>query len=374
MRFLTADYLFPLNTDPIKEGVIQIDEDGYIQSMFLNRDIKFKEQLEIYEGILCPGFVNTHCHLELSHLRGVSNSSKNFFDFLNIIKKRNASSKEIILNSIEIAEKEMIKNGIVAVGDVCNTTDTILQKKKNNLHYYNFIEGYEIKEENIYRKIKEIKSIRDLFRKEDLKATIVPHSFYSVTPRLMNEISNSLDSYDSALSIHNQEISSENNLFDSNSGELYNWLKSINASSEIWINQNKNKLFTSHNINYILVHNTFLRKEDLKEHYYCTCPKANLFIEGKLPDYSLFNIDKLCVGTDSLASNNSLSILEELKIISRNTSYDLNTLLKIGAKNGANALNLKQFGTFEIGKQPGINLLNTTDGILKNDTNVKVLV
>ena len=193
-------------------------------------------------------------------------------------------------------------------------------------------------------------------------------------PRLMNEISNSLDIYDSALSIHNQEISSENNLFDNNSGELYNWLKSINASSEIWINQNKNTLFTSNNINYILVHNTFLREEDLKDHYYCTCPKANLFIEGKLPDYSLFNIDKLCVGTDSLASNNGLSILEELKIISRNTGYDLNTLLKIGSKNGANALNLKQFGTFEIGKQPGINLLNITDGVLKNDTNVKALV
>ena len=82
----------------------------------------------------------------------------------------------------------------------------------------------------------------------------------------------------------------------------------------------------------------------------------------------------LCVGTDSLASNNGLSILEELKVISKNTEYDLNTLLKIGSRNGANALRLKELGTFEIGKKPGVNLLNITDGVLNNETKVKVLI
>ena len=374
MRFLSADYLFPLNVDPIKEGVIQIDKDGYIQAIFLNRNIKFKNQLEIYKGVLCPGFINSHCHLELSHLRGISNKSKNFFDFLSIIKKRTDFSKEVIFKSIKDAESEMIKNGIVAVGDICNTTDTITQKKQSNIQYYNFIEGYETRTENVYKKMKEIKSIRDVFRKENLQATIVPHSFYSVTPQLMNEILNSLDTYDLVLSIHNQEIASENNLFDNNSGKLHKWLININASPDIWLSQNKNTLFKQNNINYILVHNTFSRKEDIKEHYYCTCPKANLFIEGKLPNYSLFNVDKLCVGTDSLASNNTLSILEELKVISNNTDYDLNTLLKISSKNGAEALRLKHFGTFEVGKKPGVNLLNITNGILRNNTKVKVLV
>ena len=97
--------------------------------------------------------------------------------------------------------------------------------------------------------------------------------------------------------------------------------------------------------------------------YYCTCPKSNLFIENTLPDYLIFNTEKLCVGTDSLASNNSLSILDELKIIQDNSNFDLNTLLKIACKNGAEAFGFKNLGTFEEGKIPGVNLLSDLDKV-----------
>jgi len=108
----------------------------------------------------------------------------------------------------------------------------------------------------------------------------------------------------------------------------------------------------------LLVHNTFSRKEDITDNYYCTCPKANLYIENSLPDYSIFNAEKLCVGTDSLASNNSLSILDEIQIIKENSDFDLHTLLKIASKNGADALGFTTLGTFEKGKSPGVNLIS----------------
>jgi cytosine/adenosine deaminase-related metal-dependent hydrolase len=111
------------------------------------------------------------------------------------------------------------------------------------------------------------------------------------------------------------------------------------------------------------VHNTFTKKEDLTDNYYCTCPKANLYIENTLPNYAIFNKEKLCVGTDSLASNNSLSILEELQIIQENSDFDLNTLLKIGSKNVAEALGFKSLGTFEKGKTPGINLITNLEKV-----------
>ena len=95
----------------------------------------------------------------------------------------------------------------------------------------------------------------------------------------------------------------------------------------------------------------------MTDNYYCTCPKANLYIENTLPDYSIFNKDKLCVGTDSLASNNSLSILEEILIIQKNSDFDLNTLLKIACKNGAEALGFEKLGTFDKEKKPGVNLI-----------------
>ena len=208
----------------------------------------------------------------------------------------------------------------------------------------------------------------------------MPHATYSVSEKLFSL----LKSHNSGepICIHNQETKSEDELFKKGSGDLYGFLKNFGKL----YTSGKSALVTAlsqmpKQANILLVHNTFTSKEDIAwsiknkySTYWCTCPKANLYIEDTLPDYSIFDSDKLCVGTDSLASNDSLSILEELKIISINTGYDLNTLLKIGSKNGANALNLKQLGTFEIGKQPGINLLNITDGGLNNDTNVKALI
>ena len=104
----------------------------------------------------------------------------------------------------------------------------------------------------------------------------------------------------------------------------------------------------------------------MKDKYYCTCPCANLFIENKLPNYSIFNSDNLCVGTDSLASNNQLSIIKELALIQENSNFSLEELLKIGCKNGANALGFYKYGTIEVGKTPGINLITGSEFGLAN--------
>ena len=79
MRFLTADYLFPLNADPIKKGVLQISNIGEVIRVFRNREMIPIDKLEFFDGILCPGFINAHCHLELSHLKGLFAKKKGFF-------------------------------------------------------------------------------------------------------------------------------------------------------------------------------------------------------------------------------------------------------------------------------------------------------
>ena len=192
-----------------------------------------------------------------------------------------------------------------------------------------------------------------------MRATIIPHSPYSVPPKLMRKIASAFDEHDELLAIHMQETLAENELFEKKEGPFLNWLNSVSASSGIWEKRNNShdvlKELDKHKI--LLVHNTFSKKKDISDNYYCTCPKANLYIENSLPDYSIFDADKLCLGTDSLASNNSLSILEELQIIKENSDFDLNTLLKIASKNGAEALGFEKLGTFEKGKIPGVNLI-----------------
>ena len=359
MRFLTADYLFPLYIAPIKQGVLQISDNKEVIAVFENRSEVPQEKLELFEGILCPGFVNAHCHLELSHLLGKAEKGKGFLDFIGAIQQRDsytAIEKQIAINK---AEQQMITNGIVAVGDICNTTDTLSQKQKSNLKYYNFIEVFGVKDDLVKQIISDAKYIRNQFRKVGQKATISPHAPYSVPPKLMEEIKNSFSNEDELMTIHMQETKHENELFEHKRGSFYNWLKEINTSPEVWNNRSKSNsvLEDLENKKMLLVHNTFAKKKNISDNYYCTCPKANLYIENALPDYSIFDADKLCVGTDSLASNDSLSILEELNIIHENSNFDMNTLLKIACKNGAEALGFEQLGTFEKGKIPGVNLI-----------------
>jgi cytosine/adenosine deaminase-related metal-dependent hydrolase len=187
----------------------------------------------------------------------------------------------------------------------------------------------------------------------------------------MSRILKISDDKDILFSIHNQETNNENKLFLNKEGDLCDWLKSIKASPEIWHKRDASDSFfkefkTKKDI--LLVHNTYTSKQEITDNYYCTCPKANLFIEQKIPDYSIFNIDRLCVGTDSLASNDSLSIMSELSIIQKNSDFTLQELLKIACKNGAKALGFKDLGTFEIGKNPGVNLIsNFALGLEKSD-------
>jgi cytosine/adenosine deaminase-related metal-dependent hydrolase len=363
MRFLTADYLFPLYIAPIKEGVLQISNDGQVIAIFKNRSEVPQDKLEIFEGLLCPGFVNAHCHLELSHLKGNAEKGKGFLEFAGTIRKRDDFSVFEKQNAIEKAEQEMINNGIVGVGDICNTSDTIEQKQKENLKYYNFIETFGVDINKLDVVFSQAIELKNEFRAAGQKASIVPHAPYSVPPVLMNKINNSFDEKDELLTIHMQETKEENQLFENKKGAFFTWLNGMKANVSIWENRNKSTdiLQELGNKKMLLVHNTFAKKEDITDNYYCTCPKANLYIENALPDYSIFDTDKLCVGTDSLASNDALSILEELIIIQKNSNFDKNTLLKIACKNGAEALGFEQLGTFEKGKIPGVNLIQNLD-------------
>ena len=359
MRFLTADYLYPLHIAPIKEGVLKISDKGEIIAIFENREEVQPEQLEIFEGILCPGFVNAHCHLELSHLIGVVEKEKGFLNFIGAVQQKNEFPKEKILEAIEKEEQQMIANGIVGVGDICNTIDTLLQKEKGNLQYYNFIESFQVHEDKIKDTLSTANALRENFRNAGMKATIVPHAPYSVPQSLMKEIANYFDENDELLSIHIQETAEENELFENKEGDFFNWLNGMSADVSIWESRKKSidVLEELKNKKILLVHNTFTKKEEITANYYCTCPKANLYIENTLPDYSIFDANKLCVGTDSLASNDSLSILEELLVIQENSNFDLNTILKIASKNGAETLGFENLGTFEKGKIPGVNLI-----------------
>ena len=366
MRYLSANYIFPLHINPIKEGVIQISEKGEIVNIFDSRTQVPLGKIEIFDGVLCPGFVNAHCHLELSHLKELLPKKTGLPDFIsNVQEKRNIELADI-KKAIKDADTTMQKNGIIAVGDISNTNHSFFIKEESEIVYHTFVELFSLdsdKAEIVFKKGLE------LLKNCPKPNSLVPHASYSVSPKLFSLLKQQNNG--EIVCIHNQESKSEDELFRKQTGDLYYFLKKFG-----WANQNgisalqTSLLQMSKKSKLILVHNTFTSEQDVewtKENnysiYWCTCPKANLYIENSLPDYSIFDVEKLCLGTDSLASNSSLSILEELKVLQENTDFDINTLLKIACKNGAEALGLKDLGTFEKGKTPGVNLINNLNEV-----------
>ena len=123
--------------------------------------------------------------------------------------------------------------------------------------------------------------------------------------------------------------------------------------------------------NLILVHNTFVDRTTIKKLrkrenlYWCLCPRANLYIENRVPPADLLDEEgcSIVIGTDSLASNESLDILEELKVLQ--TYYPeipLHKLVKWATFNGAMALRQgNSYGSIRRGKKPGLLLLQDVD-------------
>ncbi len=339
--------------------------------------------IQILNGIISPGFINCHCHLELSHLKGAIPEKTGLVSFiLSILSQRNTSEVNI-LEAIEIAENEMIHNGIVAVGDISNNILSLSQKQKNNIYYHNFIEvsGFSPTIANL--RFETAKEVYLQFKRSFPNQTsLVPHAPYSVSKELFHLINSIGETRLS--SIHNQETTEENEFFITGKGDfnrLYETIGSVIKSFHKPSGTSSLQTVLPNIMNtekLLLVHNTFTNQEDINflnqknidtNAIFCLCINANLYIENSLPPIELLleNNCGIVLGTDSLASNHSLSILSEIVSIQKHfPKIPLETLLKWGTLNGAIALGIEnRFGSFEKGKKPGVNII---EGVLNENT------
>ncbi len=434
------------------DSVLVVSEEGTVQSVVPASEAG--EGVEYHRGMLSPGFINCHCHLELSHLKGVIPKKTGLVDFLlTVIRQRNRPPvapnpsrgylrairsvlrpirsrplagtsplsgtpsagdadpvfQEYIRRCITAAEQEMIDDGIVAVGDICNTTDTLFQKGAGRLYYHNFIETVGFIEATAGERFGNSKKVFDAFAALEagsgagphglpagpgspilsgapVRSSIVPHAPYSVSPALFRLIAGFPGNR--RLTIHNQESEAENEFYRSGQGDFLRLYQEMGLDVSFWQGTGKTSLesylpYFDDDQSLILVHNVSTSDEDLafaaalrpmptpkpdKEQvyvssaaagvYYCLCPNANIYIGERLPDPDLYTARKhqVVIGTDSLASNHRLSILEEIKALQMIFPWiSTAVLLQWATYNGARALGMEAvFGSFEPGKRPGV--------------------
>src|ERR1700747_2309659 len=114
MKIFIADYVFPVHAAPIKNGFVTVNDDGKIMSIAnIPPPDAAGSKIEHLKGIICPGFVNTHCHLELSHLKDKTPPKGGLIDFIKSIQAVRHADKAIVEEAAVKADQEMYNNGIV---------------------------------------------------------------------------------------------------------------------------------------------------------------------------------------------------------------------------------------------------------------------
>ncbi|GAA4905338.1 amidohydrolase family protein [Mucilaginibacter defluvii] len=391
MKSFRADYVFPVYADPIKNGIVTVDDNGKILSV-TNDPSTIPGEIEQLSGVICPGFINTHCHLELSHMKDRIAPGSGLVNFVQevITMRRNVTADEQeVVNAATAADEIMYNNGIVAVGDISNTDVTASVKKQSKIYYHTFVEAMSFVPERAQAVFDQALQTLDTFR--PLSASITPHAPYSVSKELFRLIKKHSDTGKNLISIHNQECEDENKFYRYKLGAFNDLYKFLEIDIEYFKPQARNSIqsiipLLSNNQDILLVHNTCTNLKDIyfvkrfdKMVNWCFCPNANLYIEKRLPKINLF-IDQgfnITLGTDSMASNHTLSILSEMLTIQQHyPQISLERLLQWATINGAKFLGVDDSrGTLEKGKTPGLNLISGLDNLkITPDTKVKRLI
>lgn len=387
MRFLSADLM--LMPDGFKSGLgMNVDESGRIIEI-VSVDAG-KTQADILAGILIPGWINAHCHLELSHMKGMISRGTGLGAFgLEVVRRRNEHSESDIIHSAKHQEALLVKSGTKGVGDISNLSLTAEIKSKSELNWMTFVECIGLHPSRAATILEEAASKKNTFlHSSNSFSELAAHAPYSVSRELMNGISAATES---VTSIHFMESKDELSFMLDKSGpfsKLYEFLGldlgffPANTDSIEWIQPLMNARHKT-----LLIHATMMQEWDatrLKRMHgnpvVCLCPRANLYIENRLPDIPMMieHEFEIVIGTDSLASNDDLDLFNEVRTIQQHfPEIPLSDILCWATKNGANVLGWgNELGTFETGKRPGFILIENAynaDGKLSNETTTRVI-
>lgn len=373
MRKFSAQYIFTNTGRPLKRGIVTVDGNGTVTGVEDTNGLPAeKSTVEFYNGVIVPGFVNCHCHLELSHLKGKTDEGKGLGHFIGQVMKHRSLHHD--MKKIADADAVMFREGISLCADVCNSDATFAVKQNSPLKYINLIETSGLEAGDAQNRIDGTVNIAATSARLGIPYNFVPHAVYSTSLplfRLLKELGRT----NRTTSIHFMESHDETELLVARSGAI------ASICEAAGIMPPAPELVKSHTDavlneitplgNLILVHNTFISRHILKQInqrpdvYLCLCPASNIYIEQRLPPVYMLTEEtrNIIIGTDSLASNHKLSIVEELKILQHHfPAIAFEELVKWATINGATALGEEnRFGTIEPGKNPGLVLIDGMD-------------
>lgn len=326
---------------------------------------------EYFNGVLIPGMVNAHCHLELSFFKGEITQGTGLVEFIkNVVSRRGDFTRDLQIERAKAEDAYMWSTGVQAVGDISNDTVSFDAKMGSQIYYHTFAEYFGAPSpQDAQSKYINDTQIMDTAHKLGLRITPTPHSTYLVSEALF-----ALGRESERLSIHFMETLSELGLFERRGG-MYDFMMECGMEPDfLHYGGHSTRLVgqLDGGTPVLLVHNTQIRREDVErvlayfgDVTFVLCPRSNYYIERGFPPAVMLR-DMGCrvaLGTDSLSSNTSLDMALEVECLLRGApELTLAQVLSWATMGGARGLGVEGvMGSFVEGKRSGAVLLEGLD-------------
>lgn len=373
----TASFVYTLDKEPIRNGYVEYDDvDGKIISVG-----ECTPDEEVHPGAIVPGFVNAHCHIELSHLHQKFRKGTGMAGFIDQINAlRDWAGRDVKEELTHRWMDKMWDDGVSAMADISNDDSSFDVKKAHSLYTRTFLEVFGSEPEMCERVMKEVAELQAVADAAGIDAAPTPHSCYTMSPQLLS--ASAAEGLKSGfLSYHSQESQEEEDLLVSGTGAMYENRKRSGMSTPPVTGESSLKYFLNrlasvkdapYEEHILLVHNVCLQQSDvdavkkvMKNPFFAVCPLSNIFIHNALPPIELMRRNGLdiAIGTDSLSSNDDLDMMKEILCLHSNfPDVPMAEIFTWASLNGARFLRKEDIlGTLTPGKCPGVVLVTDVD-------------
>ena len=341
--------------------IVEVDASRRIVSVTKVENIDRCASVEFFPGILIPGMVNAHCHLELSYLRGAIEEHTGFAGFASAIGRvRGNYTTEERIRAAKSADAQMWDEGVEAIMDIANDELIMPIKEASKIHYTTLFELFGLRCNSIDNHL--------AMSQQYANSSITPHSTYSLQDEVFKA---ACKANNSTVSLHLLESDDESDLYNER-GSLAEWYKAMSWECDFLgygspAERVARSMDGSQRV--LLVHGCKATPKDvtlLNNHFghnatWVLCPESNRYISDiKPPVAMLREMDApIAIGSDSLASTRSLSLIDNLRLIENTPLEELLSWATIG---GAKALGLDgEMGSIEVGKRPGLVIIENVD-------------
>lgn len=367
----TAGYVYTLGpAGVIRNGFVEYDDaDGTIL-----RVGECAGGETVKDGVLTPGFVNAHCHIELSHLHRKflkGTGMAGFIDQINAL--RDWAGREKKAELVKVWMDKMWKDGVSAMADISNDDSSFEVKSTHDMYTRTFLEVFGSEPQMCGEVMAEVSALKEVADRVGIDAAPTPHSCYTMSPQLLSSAA-AAGLAEGFLSYHSQESQEEEDLIRTGTGAMYENRKRSGMSTPPVTGGSSLRYFidrleVAHPAPYrehiLLVHNVCLSQEDIdyarqvmENVYWAVCPLSNIFIHEALPPIPLMRRNGLDItlGTDSLSSNDDLDMVKEMSCLHANfPEVPMEEILVWASLNGARFLSKDDvLGSLEPGKKPGL--------------------